>query len=87
MPNIKSAIKRVRTSEASKAQNITVKSATRTAVKNAETSISANDANAKETLITAVKKLDKAASKGLIHKNAAARKKSRLTKRLNSLNA
>ncbi|MBM7691828.1 small subunit ribosomal protein S20 [Peribacillus deserti] len=88
MPNIKSAIKRVKTSETSKAQNIAVKSATRTAVRNAEASLAGSDANAaKETLVTAVKKLDKAASKGLIHKNAAARKKSRLTKRLNSLNA
>ncbi|WP_026693938.1 30S ribosomal protein S20 [Peribacillus kribbensis] len=87
MPNIKSAIKRVKTSEISKAQNIQVKSATRTAVKNAETAITANNANANETLVTAIKKLDKAASKGLIHKNAAARKKSRLTKKLNSLNA
>ena len=87
MPNIKSAIKRVRTSEISKAQNIKVKYTTRTAVKNAETAITANNANANETLVTAIKKLDKAASKGLIHKNAAARKKSRLTKKLNSLNA
>lgn len=87
MPNIKSAIKRVKTSEAAKAQNIQVKSAMRTAVKKSEASISNNDAEVKENFVVAASKLDKAATKGLIHKNAAARKKSRLAKRINSLNA
>ena len=59
----------------------------RTAVKNAEAAIANNDENAKDALLAASRKLDKAASKGIIHKNAAARKKSRLAKRLNSLNA
>ncbi|MFL6562998.1 MAG: 30S ribosomal protein S20 [Bacillus sp. (in: firmicutes)] len=86
MPNIKSAIKRVKTSEARNAQNTTVKSATRTAVKKAEAAITLNDATAaKEALVTASSKLDKAAAKGLIHKNAAARKKSRLMKKTNAL--
>lgn len=85
MPNIKSAIKRVKTSEARNAQNTTAKSAMRTAVKKAEAAISTNDAAVKETLVTAASKLDKAAAKGLIHKNAAARKKSRLMKKANSL--
>ncbi|MGN1400337.1 MAG: 30S ribosomal protein S20 [Bacillus sp. (in: firmicutes)] len=87
MPNIKSAIKRVKTADQRRANNIAAKSAMRTAVKNAEVAIANNDENVKEALIAATKKLDKAASKGLIHKNAAARKKSRLAKRLNSLNA
>jgi len=87
MPNIKSAIKRVATSEQKRANNATAKSAMRTAVKQAEVAIANNEANAKEVLVAASKKLDKAATKGLIHKNAAARKKSRLAKRLNSLNA
>jgi small subunit ribosomal protein S20 len=86
MPNIKSAIKRVKTSEARNAQNTTVKSATRTAVKKAEAAITLNDATAaKEAVVTASSKLDKAAAKGLIHKNAAARKKSRLMKKTNAL--
>ncbi len=86
MPNIKSAIKRVKTSEASNAQNTTVKSAMRTAVKKVEAAVSTNDkAAALEVLPTAASKLDKAAAKGLIHKNAAARKKSRLMKKANSL--
>ncbi|WP_066064046.1 30S ribosomal protein S20 [Neobacillus soli] len=86
MPNIKSAIKRVKTNEARNAQNTTVKSATRTAVKKVEAAITLNDAAAaKEALVTATSKLDKAAAKGLIHKNAAARKKSRLMKKTNAL--
>ncbi|MFD0048279.1 30S ribosomal protein S20 [Actinomycetes bacterium NPDC127524] len=87
MPNIKSAIKRVKTSDTNRAQNATVKSNMRSSVKVAETALANSADNAKEALLAASKKLDKAASKGLIHKNAAARKKSRLTKRLNSLNA
>ena len=86
MPNIKSAIKRVKTSEARNAQNTTAKSAMRTAVKKVEAAITLNDATAaKDALVTASSKLDKAAAKGLIHKNAAARKKSRLMKKTNSL--
>ncbi|AGX05585.1 30S ribosomal protein S20 [Bacillus infantis] len=88
MPNIKSAIKRVKTSEARNAQNVTVKSSMRTAVKKAEAAIVNEDtAAAKTAYANAVSQLDKAAAKGLIHKNAAARKQSRLAKKLNSLNA
>jgi small subunit ribosomal protein S20 len=86
MPNIKSAIKRVKTNEAHNAQNTAVKSSMRTAVKKAEAAVTVNDATAaKEVFADAASKLDKAASKGLIHKNAAARKKSRLAKKVNSL--
>lgn len=84
MPNIKSAIKRVKTSEKSKAQNITVKSTMRTAVKKAEAAIVNNDTEAKASFALAASKLDKAAAKGLIHKNKAARKKARLMKKLNA---
>lgn len=86
MPNIKSAIKRVKTSEARNAQNTMEKSAMRTAVKKVEAAVTVNDAAAaKEALVIASSKLDKVAAKGLIHKNAAARKKSRLMKKANSL--
>lgn len=86
MPNIKSAIKRVKTSEERKAHNATIKSSMRTAVKKVEAAVTATDATvAKETLLEAASKLDKAAAKGLIHKNAAARKKSRLMKKINAL--
>ncbi|MBY0122354.1 30S ribosomal protein S20 [Bacillus sp. S/N-304-OC-R1] len=88
MPNIKSAIKRVKTNETKNAQNATAKSAMRTAVKKVDAAIVLNDASAaKESFVDAARKLDKAAAKGLIHKNAAARKKSRLMKKLNTLNA
>ena len=88
MPNIKSAIKRVKINDKKRAQNITVKSAMRTSVKKVEAAIVLNDATAAATTFAdASSKLDKAASKGLIHKNAAARKKSRLMKKMNSLNA
>ncbi|AIE60807.1 30S ribosomal protein S20 [Bacillus methanolicus] len=88
MPNIKSAIKRVKTSEARKAHNTAIKSSMRTAVKKVEAAIVNNDVtSAKELLVDAAKRLDKAAAKGLIHKKAAARKKSRLMKKLNALNA
>jgi small subunit ribosomal protein S20 len=88
MPNIKSAIKRVKVSEKRRLRNASQKSALRTAVKAVETAISAQNAeSAREALILASKKLDKAASKGLIHKNAANRKKSRLAKKLNALGA
>ncbi|MCE4046982.1 MULTISPECIES: 30S ribosomal protein S20 [Bacillaceae] len=88
MPNIKSAIKRVKTSNARNAQNTTVKSAMRTAVKKAEAAIASEDKNAaNESFAVAASNLDKAAAKGLIHKNAAARKKSRLAKRNNAINA
>ena len=88
MPNIKSAIKRVKINDKKRAKNITVKSAMRTSVKKVEAAIVTNDATAVTTTFAdAASKLDKAAAKGLIHKNAAARKKSRLMKKMNSLNA
>ncbi|WP_168119325.1 30S ribosomal protein S20 [Paenibacillus sp. HB172176] len=88
MPNIKSAIKRVKTSEKRRALNASQKSALRSAVKSADQAIVSTDAAAaKAALIVATKKLDKAVTKGLIHKNAAARKKSRLAKKVNALSA
>lgn len=86
MPNIKSAIKRVKTSEKRRLRNASQKSALRTAVKAVESAIhNQNVDSAKEALLLATKKLDKAVTKGLIHKNAANRKKSRLAKKLNAL--
>ncbi|WP_394233023.1 30S ribosomal protein S20 [Niallia oryzisoli] len=88
MPNIKSAIKRVKTTEKKNAQNNMIKSDMRTAVKKVEAAVVNNDATAATgTYAEAARKLDKAAAKGLIHKNAAARKKSRLMKKMNILNA
>ena len=87
MANIKSAIKRVKTNEKANARNSAQKSAMRTSVKKAEVALTSNTEETKETVLAAAKHLDKAATKGLIHKNAAARKKSRLVKKLNELQA
>ncbi|WP_213422909.1 30S ribosomal protein S20 [Bhargavaea massiliensis] len=81
MANSKQAIKRIRQNEAVNAQNVTQKSAMRTAMKKAEAAIANNDENASALLKDAIQKLDKAANKGLIHKNTVARQKSRLTKK------
>ncbi|MED3661506.1 30S ribosomal protein S20 [Ureibacillus sp. FSL K6-8385] len=86
MPNIKSAIKRVKTSQKANAANSSAKSAMRTAVKKAEQAIANKSENAQELVVLASKALDKAASKGIIHKNTAARKKSRLAKKLAKAN-
>ncbi|MCM3387993.1 30S ribosomal protein S20 [Ureibacillus chungkukjangi] len=83
MPNIKSAIKRVKVAEKANAANAQAKSAMRTTVKKAEQALANNAEGAKELVVAASKALDSAASKGLIHKNAAARKKSRLAKKAN----
>lgn len=88
MPNIKSAVKRVKTIEKRRALNASQKSALRTVVKAADVALTGTEVEAAQAAFQAAsKKLDKAASKGLVHKNAAARKKSRLAKKLNALKA
>lgn len=88
MPNIKSAVKRVKTNEKRRALNASQKSALRTAVKAADVALEGTEVeSAQSAFQTASKKLDKAVTKGLVHKNAAARKKSRLAKKLNALKA
>jgi len=84
MPNIKTAIKRVKINETKNAQNTAFKSALRTAVKKFEVAAEANADNAKELLNDAVKQLDKAVTKGVMHKNAANRKKARLAKKISA---
>ncbi|BFH67654.1 MAG: 30S ribosomal protein S20 [Paenibacillus dendritiformis] len=86
MPNIKSAVKRVKTNDKRRLLNASQKSALRTAVKAADAALANNEVEtAKGAVALASKKLDKAVTKGLIHKNAAARKKSRLAQKLNAL--
>jgi len=88
MPNIKSAIKRTKTIEKRRAHRMAQKSALRTAIKKVDVAIAKGDIEAaKVALQEASKRLDKAVTKGLIHKNAAARKKSRLAKKVNGLSA
>ena len=81
MPNIKSAIKRVKVTEKKNLRNRMVKSAMKTQLKKFETAVSANEADAK--ILSATQgAVDKALAKGVIHKNAANSKKARLAKRL-----
>ena len=87
MPNIKSAKKRVLTAETRRQRNSQNKSALRKSVKKARVAIAENAENKDELVKAASISLDKAASKGLIHKNAAARKKSRLAKSANAADA
>jgi small subunit ribosomal protein S20 len=80
MPNTKSAKKAMKQSAKRRLQNRSQRSALRTAIKNARQAATAGGEQAEETIRLAVKKLDQAAAKHLIHKNAAARTKSRLAK-------
>ena len=86
MANIKSAKKRVLVSEANYQRNKSYRSALKTALKKADAAIEAKSADAAETVKVAVKKLDQAQAKGIMHKNAVARKKSQLATRLNKAN-
>ncbi len=85
MANIKSQIKRIKTNEKSRVINKAARSEIKTRIKTAVDSASNGSEDAEANLRTAIKKLDKAASKGIIHKNQAARRKSRLMKQIASL--
>lgn len=87
MPNIRSAKKAVRTISRRTARNQAIRSSIKTAYKKAVTAITGNAQDADGNVTQAVRALDKAATKGVIHKNKAARKKSRLMKRLNATRA
>ncbi len=81
MANIKSQIKRNRQNDKRRLRNRIYRGAARTAVKNAHSAIMAGDPEvSKQVLLDAISKLDRAAEKGVIHKNNAARRKSRLMK-------
>ena len=81
MPNIKSAKKRVKVIEKKTLRNKAIKSDLKTAVKKAD-AVVANNASEKEQVRAAIKKVDMACTKGILHKNNAARKKSQLAKKL-----
>ncbi len=86
MANIKSQIKRNRQNELARERNKSVKSALKTAVRNFREAAEAGDADkAKQLAAEAGKKLDKAASKGVIHKNQAANRKSAIQKQAAAL--
>lgn len=86
MPNIKSAIKRVEVTRAKTVKNTIKKSALKTAIKKCDEVIASKDASASSVLSNTEKAIDKAAAKNILHKNTAARRKSRLAKALNAAN-
>ena len=88
MPQSKSAQKQVRVSEKRRARNKSVRSQTKTNITKAERLIFSGELEtAQEAVVAAISSLDKAAEKGIIHPNNAARRKSRLMKKLNEAQA
>ena len=87
MPNIKSAMKRVKVSRAKNLQNRIKKSELKTILRRYRESVEAKSPETEKLLKLAIKKVDQAVSKNLIHKNTASRKKSQLQKAYNSMMA
>ncbi len=88
MANIKSQIKRNRQNEKRRLRNRVVRGRSRTFVAKARTAMAGSDVEAAKTAtVEAISELDRAARKGVLHRNNAARRKSRLMKALNALNA
>lgn len=87
MANIKSAEKRNRQAPKRAARNRFMRSGARTAVKKARTAVDSSTPDSVEAVQAAIQTLDRAATKGVIHKNNAARRKSRLMQALNKMNA
>lgn len=88
MANTRSALKRVRTSQKRRERNQSIKSRVRTMVRTFEEAVVSGESTvAAERFAQASSALDRAVSKGIVHKNMAARKKSRMASRLTSLSA
>ena len=86
MPNMKNAKKAVRTTAKRKESNNNFKASMKTAIKNVERAVLSKDKEkANEALKVAIKRIDKAAAKGVAQKNFVARNKSRLTKKVNEI--
>ena len=85
MANIKSAKKRINTIAKKKVLNNDVRSSMRTAMKKVETAVANKDKEVKNLLNDAIKKIDKANAKGVVHQNYANRQKARLTKKVNNM--
>jgi small subunit ribosomal protein S20 len=84
--NIKSQLKRIRTNEVARMRNKSVKSSLKTAVRHFREAAESGDRERAQTALrAATRQLDKAASKGVIHRNQAANKKSAMAARANSL--
>jgi len=88
LANIKSQKKRILTNEKARQRNVSVKSGLKSAIRAVNQAVAAGDKSAAgEALKTASRKLDKAASKGVIHKNQAANRKSGIAARVNRMGA
>ena len=86
MANIKSQIKRITTNEKARQRNQAVRSSVKTAIRKVREAVDAGDkAKAVELQRDAAQKLDKAVTKGVLHANQAANKKSAIAKRVNAL--
>jgi len=86
MPNHKSAEKRVRQNEKRRAVNRSNRGSVRTQIKKLRTALTAGDkAQSQELLVPTIALIDKSVNKGVLHKNTAARHKSRLTKHVSEL--
>ena len=86
MANIKSQKKRILTNEKARLRNNAVKSELKTAIRAVNTAVESTDKDAAATaLLSAGRKLDKAVSKGVLHKNNAANRKSAISKKVNAL--
>ena len=87
MPNIKSAKKRVKTTEARTLRNKMYRSEMKTIIKKFDMAVESGDKDAaKAAYLAAVKKVDQASARGIRHKNTASHRKSKFTKKLNALN-
>ncbi|MBQ1398275.1 MAG: 30S ribosomal protein S20 [Clostridia bacterium] len=86
MANIKSAKKRVLVTASKTARNKALKSNLKTTIKKAEAAI-AEGGDSQEAIRQAIKRIDQAQAKGILHKNTAARRKSKLVRKLNNANA
>ena len=84
MANTKSAIKRMRQSEKRRQRNRTVRTRVRSVLKSARTAVTTPGGDAATAVLQAIRALDKAVTKGVIHRNTASRKKSLLARRLNA---
>lgn len=85
LPNIKSSERSVKTDAERRAHNFSIKSSVRTATRKVVEAVEGGNADQAKSLLTqASSSIDKAAAKGIIHKNAAARKKSRLARKVNA---
>lgn len=84
MANTKSSLKRIRQNERQRVRNRMVRTRVRTTLKAARTAVGEGSGDARAAVLVAIRALDKAVSKGIVHRNTAARKKSGLARRLAS---